>query len=151
MAAVCAGVVGEIPGREDARTSPDPRERADAPRDGEDVATSGRLRAPGLDEADCHWAVAMHVSTLASTVFFPLLALPAVIWWVRRRSPFNDDHGREIINAILSYVLLSILLLPTIVLPLVLAAVALVNVVRGAIAASRGEYFRYPMTFRFVR
>jgi uncharacterized Tic20 family protein len=32
----------------------------------------------------------------------------------------------------------------------VLYILAVVNVVRGAISARRGEYFRYPMTIRFL-
>ena len=77
-----------------------------------------------------------------------------VLWLVRRdKSRFVDDHGRETINAILSFVIYHVVAIITVVglvaLP-VLYIIALINVVRGAIAAGRGEFFRYPMTIRMI-
>ncbi len=117
------------------------------------LASSGRLRGGSLTESDRNFAIGMHLSPLVLSLFvFPLsLLAPLVIWLVRRQeSVFDDDHGREVINCILSYSLWCVLTLPTVIGPIVIIVVALVNCIRGAIAAGNGEYFRYPMTIRFL-
>ena len=119
-----------------------------------------RLRDEGLTETDRKYAVGMHLLSLISFLLSGgLLTVlgPLVLWLIRKdRSPFDDDHGREVINFGLSFLLwgllagilifvgIGILLLP------VLWIVAIVNNIRGAIAAGNGEYFRYPMTIRFL-
>ncbi len=118
------------------------------------IASSGRLRGGSLTESDRNFAIGMHLSPLALSIIglFPLsLLAPLVLWLVRRQeSVFDDDHGREVINCILSYSLWCVLTLPTVIGPIVIIVVALVNCIRGAIAAGNGEYFRYPMTIRFL-
>ncbi len=120
------------------------------------LASSGRLRGGNLTESDRNFAIGMHLSPLVLSLFvFPLsLLAPLVIWLVRRQeSVFDDDHGREIINFILSFLLWHLIAVITVVgvifLP-VLWVVAIVSCIRGAIAAGNGEYFRYPMTIRFL-
>lgn len=113
-----------------------------------------RLRQDDLTDTDRNVAVAMHLSPLAGLVFGPFVLVPLVLWLVRRDdSAFNDDHGREMVNALLSFFLYNfiavITLIGVIMLP-VLYIVGIVNLVRGAVAAGRGEYFRYPMTIRFL-
>ncbi len=118
------------------------------------IAASGRLRGGSLTESDRNCAIGMHLSPLVLSILglFPLsLLAPLVIWLVRRgESVFDDDHGREVINCILSYCLWCVLTLPTVIGPIVIIVVAIVNCIRGAIAAGNGEYFRYPMTIRFL-
>ncbi len=120
------------------------------------LASSGRLRGASLTESDRNFAIGMHLSPLLTIVgLFPLsLLAPLVIWLVRRQqSVFDDDHGREIINFVLSFLLWHLVAGITVVglifLP-VLWVVAIVSCIRGAIAAGNGEYFRYPMTIRFL-
>ena len=113
-----------------------------------------RLRQEYLTDTDRNFAVAMHLSPLAGFAFGPAIFLPVILWLVRKdESVFNDDHGRETVNAVLSYVIYNIAAVVTIVgvvvLP-VLFVVAIINLIRGAVAAGRGEYFRYPMTIRFL-
>lgn len=119
-----------------------------------------RLRDVGLTETDRNYAVGMHLLSLVSAFLsggFLTVLGPLVLWLIRKdRSPFDDDHGREVINfgisfmlwgllaGILIFVGIGILLLPA------LWIVAIVNNIRGAIAAGNGEYFRYPMTIRFL-
>ena len=118
------------------------------------LASSGRLRGGSLTESDRNFAIGMHLSPLVLSIvgLFPLsMIAPVVIWLVRRReSVFDDDHGREVINFILSYSLWCVLTLLTVIGPIVIIVLALVNCIRGAIAAGNGEYFRYPMTIRFL-
>ena len=82
------------------------------------------------------------------------IVVPLILWLVRKNhSAFNDDHGREVFNFALSiflwHVILAITVVGLILWP-VLWVVAIVSNIRGAIAAGNGEYFRYPMTIRFL-
>ena len=116
-----------------------------------------RLRDNGANETDRNYAIGMHISPLVLTVIGagPLaLIAPLVLWLVRKNhSAFDDDHGREVINFGISFFLWHVILAITViglVLWPVIWIVAIVNNIRGAVAASRGEYFRYPMTMRFL-
>lgn len=113
-----------------------------------------RLRQEGLTDTDRNFAVATHLSPLAAFLFGPALVTPLVLWLIRKdQSVFNDDHGREVINAVLSFLLYHVVAVVTIIgviaLP-VLYILGIVNLIRGAIAAGHGEYFRYPLTIRFL-
>ena len=118
-----------------------------------------RLRDEGLTETDRNYAVGMHLLSLISFLLSGgLLTVlgPLVLWLIRKDRPFDDDHGREVINFGLSFMLWGLLAgililvgIGFILLP-VLWIVAIVNNIRGAIAAGNGEYFRYPMTIRFL-
>jgi len=117
-------------------------------------AQAGRLRQRKLTESDRNYAVAMHLTPLAGFVFWPLVFTPIVLWAIRKNdSEFDDDHGREMTNALISFALYHvaavITLIGVVALP-VLYVIAVVNLVRGAVAAGRGEYFRYPITIRFI-
>lgn len=113
-------------------------------------------------EAERQWAVFTHLVGLLSLLDFMVLGLiGAVIMWRVRRldSPFLDDHGREAVNfqiTLLIYTAIAALLIFVtlgIAAPFVLIglfALRIVGCVRGATAAHRGEFYRYPMTFRFV-
>jgi uncharacterized protein len=116
------------------------------------VMPNGRVRVDGLTEADRGCAVALHLSPIASFFIGPFgLIAPLIIWLVRKdRSTFNNDHGKESINFVITYVLVSFLLAITIIGPFILMIIALINMIRGALAGGRGEYFRYPMTIRFL-
>ena len=99
-----------------------------------------------------------HLSPLlAFMVIGPLAGLaPLIIWLIRRdTSPFVDDHGREVVNMSITGTALFIAGIVTagILVPvwLVWAIVTLIAVIRGAIAANNGEFFRYPMTIRFLK
>ena len=105
-------------------------------------------------ESDRNYALAIHLSPLSAMLFGPAILMPIVLWLLRKsESPFVDDHGRESVNAVLSFLLYNVLAIITLVgvilLP-VLYIVAIVSLVRGAVAASRGDFFRYPMTIRFL-
>ncbi|MCH8821964.1 MAG: DUF4870 domain-containing protein [Planctomycetes bacterium] len=119
-----------------------------------------RLRDEGLTETDRKYAVGMHLLSLISFLLSGgLLTVlgPLVLWLIRKdRSPFDDDHGREVINFGISFMLWGLLAgisifvgIGFILLP-ALWIVVIVNNIRGAIAAGNGEYFRYPMTIRFL-
>ena len=119
---------------------------------------SGRLQDRGLNSSDRTVAMWMHMSVLlAFVVIGPLAGIAPLVLWLARRdtSPFADDHGREVVNMSITGLILSCVAAVTAGIGLILwvpwLIFALVGVVRGAMAANNGEYFRYPMTFRFLQ
>ena len=109
---------------------------------------SGRLQDQQLGSADRNFAMWMHVSVLLAFCVVWMFAgiAPLILWLSRRdRSPFIDDHGREVVNMSITGLLLLMLTGP---LWIIWAIVILIGLVRGANAAHGGEFFRYPMTFR---
>ena len=106
------------------------------------------------NDTDRHFGIAIHLSPLVAFLFGPAILAPLVLWLIRKdQSPFVDDHGREMLNALLSFVVYHIVAVLTVIgiiaLP-VLYIVGVVNLVRGAVSASRGAFFRYPLTIRFL-
>ena len=105
-------------------------------------------------------------SSPSRTWRFPFAAVigTLIMWRVKKdNSVFLDDHGREATNFQLSlilYVMIGvafgfvtlgvgfILSGPAL---LALIVLKLVGSIRGAMAANRGEYYRYPMCIRFIK
>jgi uncharacterized Tic20 family protein len=123
----------------------------------------------GASSDDKNFSVLMHLSILAHLVFpYVAVAIPIIMWMNKReKSAFIDDHGREAINfhitisiysfvlpiigviiAILTLGLGIIILIPLIFLPYVLS---IVGMIMAIVHTNRGEYFRYPMTIRFIQ
>ena len=98
-----------------------------------------------------------HLSALTGlfTVVGSLVG-PLIIWQIQKeRSAFVDYHGKEAFNitiaiaAAISFVLF--LLLIGIVLIWVVGVVWLVFTIIAAIKANNGEYYRYPLSIRFIK
>lgn len=98
--------------------------------------------------------------TLLALHFIPVpVVAPLIMWQIKKdQSPFLDDHGKEAVNFQISLVLYALLGLPLI--PLcgtgfavwaVVYVLGLVGMILGAIAANRGQYYRYPATLRLVK
>jgi len=92
----------------------------------------------------------------------PILGLvcAAIMWMIRGKdSPFLDDHGREATNFQISLILWTVIFTIALVFTLGLSVLGyifvfilgLVGQLRGAMAAHRGEYYRYPCCFRFIK
>ncbi|MHB0912048.1 MAG: DUF4870 domain-containing protein [Armatimonadota bacterium] len=116
------------------------------------------------------WAMLCHLSALLIYVLptFGNIIGPLVIWLVQKdRYPLVDDQGKESLNfqisltiygialggiafiAVISIV--GILLLPVLyILGAALAIFQVVMVIVAAVAANRGERYRYPLTIRFI-
>ena len=113
-----------------------------------------RLRDDGLAEQDRKYALAIHLTALLGVFIHLALLVPLVLWLVRKQeSAFVDDHGRELMNVFLTGLILIPVCAVTIIgIPLAIgwAITTFIGFIRGAVAASRGEYFRYPMTMRFL-
>ncbi len=120
----------------------------------QDVSQAGRLRDINTDSGQRNMAVAMHLTPLGFFIVGPLAMLaPVVLWLIRKdNSPFEDDHGKEMTNVAITSVLVSLLVFTGIgaIFTVFWCIVILINMIRGAVASSNGEFFRYPMTLRFI-
>ncbi|MFC3687874.1 DUF4870 domain-containing protein [Aquipuribacter hungaricus] len=128
----------------------------------------GRGPSPMTPADETTWSTVAHLSWLAgSLVGLPVLG-PLVLWLVlRERGPFVRHHTAEALNLQLSVLLYGlgvaavggILTLVTfgVFAPVwalaggMLVVAAVVLTVVGAVAASRGQWYRFPLTLRFVR
>lgn len=104
-----------------------------------------------------NWGVAAHLSGFVAA-FFALGFLGPLLVLVTEgsRSPYVRRHAAEALNfnlSVLLWVVISAVLMLVLVGFLTMAAVGIMYVVAsvlGAMAASRGDDFRYPLTIRFV-
>jgi uncharacterized protein len=134
---------------------------APAPSAGAASANSrGRFADPSVPHEERTYALLMHASiVLLHFIFFFSFVVPLVMWLARKdHSRFIDDHGRETLNFHLSitlYGLIGFALIPLcgIGVGVLVGAyvLAIVGGLMACLAASRAEYFRYPMCVRFVR
>lgn len=133
-----------------------------------DPFPGGRGPAPMTPADETTWSTVAHLSWVAgSFVGLPFLA-PVVLFLVlRERGPFVRHHTAEALNLQLSLLVyglglavvggvLSVLTFGVAVPVFALAGVALVVAgvvlsVIAAVASSRGQWYRYPWTVRFVR
>jgi uncharacterized protein len=100
-----------------------------------------------------------HLLGLAGLTGIPFANVlgPLILWlWKRETDPEVDVHGKESLNFQISMSIYAILaglsmfvLIGFILLPAVLVA-DLVFMVIAAVKASRGEFYRYPLTIRFI-
>lgn len=116
---------------------------------------TGRLRCDNATDIDRNMVVAMHLSPIVAFILSPLvLVVPFIVWAMRKdQSPLADDHGHELMNFAISFTLLHVICAITLIgflaMP-VLWVVGVIALIRATIAGSRGEFFRFPMTFRFI-
>jgi len=104
------------------------------------------------------WAMLCHLSTFAGYVV-PMgnIIGPLVVWLIKKEEyPLVDDQGKEALNfqiSITIYVFASIILSLLIIGIFLLIAVVIFDLVAtiiAAIKANEGNYYRYPMTIRFI-
>ncbi len=99
----------------------------------------------------------MHLTQFAGYVVpYAGMVIPIAMWlYGRDNNAFVDEHGKEVVNFIISYCIYSIVvvvlcfvIIGFILLPFFLL-LGLLAPIFGAIAASKSQSFRYPLTFRF--
>ncbi len=103
------------------------------------------------------YLMVMHLSQFAGYLV-PLagLVVPIVMWLTKREDPEVDRHGREIANwmifEIISVIVCGLLTIVVIGIPLliILSVMAIVCPIIGAVQASSGGFFKYPMFFRVL-
>ncbi|MDF1595524.1 MAG: DUF4870 domain-containing protein [Acidimicrobiia bacterium] len=104
------------------------------------------------------WTIAAHISAFVSLVGIPPVIGPLVVWLMKKdSSPTIDAHGKEAVNFNLSFLLYGIVAflllfvrIGFILLPVV-AIAWFVLVIVGTMKASNGEFYRYPVTIRFIK
>ncbi len=129
---------------------------------------TGRASATGLTEGHrsyaswCHFgptiaAVSVMATSGITFIIPPLVAL--ALWQIKNsESDFIDDHGKEALNFQISLILLALVLIPVsiftcgvgAILYIGLPILAIIGGVLGGIRAAKGQYFRYPMCWRFI-
>jgi uncharacterized Tic20 family protein len=105
------------------------------------------------------WGMLAHLSTLVGLIIpFGTVLGPLVVWLIKKDTmPFVADQGKEALNfnitaliaGIISF-LLTFVLIGLVLLPLVGLA-WLVLTIMAALAANKGEAYRYPWTLRLVK
>ena len=118
---------------------------------------------------DRTWEVVAHLSSLSMLVGVPFgNSGPLVVWLLKRGdSPSIDAHGKEALNfqiSVMLYLLIAtavtaglmLILIGILLVPLLIVAVIvvpmldLIFVVIAAVKASKGEFYRYPLTLRLI-
>ena len=86
------------------------------------------------------------------------LVLPIIMWVTNReQSQTIDRHGKSIVNWMLSLTIYligsAILSMVLIGIPMIIALVIanFIFVILGAVRASEGKHFTYPMSFNFIK
>lgn len=101
------------------------------------------------------WSIAAHLLGIAVGFLGPL-----IIWLVYRgRGPYLEDQAKEALNfqitVIIGYVAVSVLTVVTFgfgsILYLVVWGVQVLFEILAAVAAGRYEWYRYPVSIRFVK
>jgi uncharacterized protein len=125
-----------------------------SPPDGLPPAPAARV--PALPSNDRLWSVLCHLSYFFGFALLSFLFPMTVYLVMRTDSPYVTHHAREALNFHLSLLVYFICCAPlcfiVIGFPL-LAAVAVTGIVCAivaAIKASKGIYYQYPITIRFV-
>jgi len=124
-----------------------------------DTNTNGRMVDPHAQEWERTYCMFTHLSLLTVHMLVPVL--PALALWLikRDKSPFVDDHGREAVNFQISLLLYTLIAWPlatlitcgigaVLIIPIYLLGI--IGMIVAAIAANKGEYYRYPATIRFL-
>lgn len=83
---------------------------------------------------------------------------PLILWLVKKdQDPYVDEQGKEVVNFQISmaiYTIVSIILIFAVIGALLLPIVLLANLILtiiGAVKASKGEPWQYPVTIRMVK
>ncbi|WP_438962534.1 DUF4870 domain-containing protein [Nonlabens sp.] len=101
----------------------------------------------------------MHLSVFASFIFpFAGIAMPLIMWLTNKdQSEVIDQHGKEITNWIISsfiYFIVSFILTCFLIGYVLLFALIIISIIFpiiGAVRASEGRFYRYPLSIPFIR
>lgn len=111
---------------------------------------------PALSSSDRLWSVLCHLSYFFGFALISFLFPMTVYLVMRDESPYVTHHAREALNFHLSLLLYIICCIPLCFIGvgfLLLGAVAVTGIVCSIVAAvkaSKGLFYHYPITIRFV-
>jgi uncharacterized Tic20 family protein len=113
-----------------------------------------------LTREERDWGMFCHLAAFAAFVipFIGNVIGPLVIWLMRKEQyPFVDYNGKEVLNfhltvlvALLASSVLMLALIGFLLFPAVII-VAIVLTIIGLIKAAHGEYYRYPLSIKFIK
>ena len=97
-----------------------------------------------------NWAVGAHLSALVASTFTGLAVLgPLVVYLIKKdQDTFIAEHAREALNITIVTVGLGLIVFVPAAIAFFIAWI--VFLIKASMAASRGEYYRYPLTVRLV-
>ena len=120
-----------------------------------DTGYPGPYAGPATSKDDQNLGVLTHILGILTGFLGPL-----IIWLVKKEeSPFVDDQGKETLNFKLTMLIVYLafgafacitLGFGAILIPLPLIYEVIIGIV-AALASSKGEAYRYPMTIRLVK
>ena len=104
-----------------------------------------------------NWALGAHLSAFLGAWLALAFLGPLVVWLVKRdEHPFIAMHAKEALNfniSVLIYAFVGFILMFVLIGIPILIAIGIawfVLTIVGAVKASNGEVYRYPLTIRFV-
>ena len=122
----------------------------------EATMTAQDTQYPQVTADTRNWATLSHLSGFVVFLGIPSALGPLVMWLLRRDDPYAEYHAKEALNFNISFMIYGVvsavaivLLVGLILLPVVVIS-WFVLTIKAAIATSNGDYYRYPMTMRFV-
>ncbi len=93
------------------------------------------------------WALLAHIAPLVGLTIVAAL----VIWLVKKDdSPFVEDQAKEALNFQLAVLIAMLVTSCTVIVPVIVFVGLVVYSVLAAIEANKGNYYRYPYTFRLI-
>ena len=98
----------------------------------------------------------MHLTQFAGAIV-PLAGfiVPILMWTTQKDSNSTvDTHGKNILNAMISYAIYAVVLCVTVIgipVAVVLGLLFAIFIVIASVKANNGEYWKYPFTIQFIK
>lgn len=121
-----------------------------------DTSYSGIGKKPLFGMAEYTYLMLMHLAQFAGAIV-PLAGfiVPILMWTTNKDTNKNVDlHGKNIVNAMISYAIYAAVLCITVIgipVAILLGILYAVFVIVAAVKANNGEYWKYPFTIQFIR
>lgn len=134
----------------------------------EPVPQTSPARTESIDKDSRLWGTFCHLSGALGLIGVPFggIAGPLVIWLIKREDyPFVEDQGKEALNfqiSMMIYFMIGGFAAMLMIFTMILAPVGIpvflalyifevVQIILASIKANEGQYYRYPLTIRFIQ
>jgi hypothetical protein len=114
------------------------------------------------------WQVLSHASAFVQVIGIPSMVGPLIVWLMKRDDPVVEPHARAALNFQLSLLIYFIagliaavlffvtvigifLSIAIVIFILMLAVLELVFALLASLAASRGEFYDYPLSLHLIK
>jgi uncharacterized Tic20 family protein len=113
----------------------------------------------GIPQAERQWAMFAHLSAFSGFIGFPFghILGPLIMYLIKKdEMPFGGAQAKEALNFNISLTLYAIvsgilvLVFVGIIFLLALFIISIIFTIIAAVKANEGEFYRYPLTIRFV-